>query len=156
MVEIDRQEFERHLGILCAGFNVPVGERAEAYWRGFRSFPLSVFARVVDAALSSGELEKMPTVAALHGLRRRQARGPAVVREQTRAELLTEAAMGRFRLSDWQAHNPASAWSYLYRNPAGADCECIGLDIPPDPADPVRYPARTMRWSEYVDAADSE
>lgn len=61
MQAVDREEFTRQLGELCAGFNVPVGERKDAYWRGLAKMELPTFARVVEHCLGEGGPEKIPT-----------------------------------------------------------------------------------------------
>jgi hypothetical protein len=57
----DRADFESQLQSLCAGFNVPVGDRAEAYWRGLGKMELRTFARVVEHCLGEEGPEKIPT-----------------------------------------------------------------------------------------------
>lgn len=61
MQPAERQEFDVLMAHLCAGFNVPVGDRGEAYWRGLEKMPLPTFARVVDRALGPDGPEKIPT-----------------------------------------------------------------------------------------------
>lgn len=155
MLQADRVEFERQVSLLCAAYNVPVAERAAAYWVGFGELSLVEFARLVEHVLKSGECERMPTVSVLHAIRRKLAQaGGRFHVEHSRAFLLTEAAMGRFRLSEFQKFSPGRAWQFLYRDPSGPDCECVGLEIPADPADPSRYPAQVLRWSEYAASRD--
>lgn len=63
MLSPDREQFEIHLGTLCAGFNVPVTElRTEAYWRGLQKMQLGQFARMVEFALGEHGPERIPTV----------------------------------------------------------------------------------------------
>lgn len=154
MLDGERLEFDRHMSVLCAGFNVPLKDQPEAFWRGCRRWQLSEFVRVVDFALS--EAEKMPTVSAFRGLRTKlKADRQAKSRHRlTRAERLTEAAFGRFQLSDWQRH--VARWSYICRDPAGPDFECLGVIIPRDPKDPDRYPERRLLWSEYRDDREDD
>lgn len=57
----DRTDFEAQLASLCAGFNVPVGDRAEAYWRGLARMELRTFARIVEHCLGEDGPEKIPT-----------------------------------------------------------------------------------------------
>lgn len=57
----DRTDFEAQLASLCAGFNVPMGDRAEAYWRGLAKMELRTFARVVEHCLGEDGPEKIPT-----------------------------------------------------------------------------------------------
>lgn len=77
----EREEFETHLGTLCAGFNVPMTElRTDAYWRGLQQMSALQFARVVEHALSERGPERIPTVPQvwnLHRELRRTARAPA-------------------------------------------------------------------------------
>lgn len=62
MLTADRKEFDDHLASLCAGFNVPVGLRSEAYWLGLQKMELPTFVRVVQYALGEDGPEKIPTV----------------------------------------------------------------------------------------------
>lgn len=62
MLTSDRSEFDAQLAMLCAGFNVPVGERSGAYWKGLAKMELLTFARVVEECLGEGGPEKIPTV----------------------------------------------------------------------------------------------
>lgn len=57
----ERNEFDTQIQQLCAGFNVPVGDRTEAYWRGLGKMPLHTLARVVEFALGEDGPEKIPT-----------------------------------------------------------------------------------------------
>lgn len=61
MLQADREEFNRQLRELCAGFNVPVGEREAAYWRSLAKMELGTFARVVEHCLGEEGPEKIPT-----------------------------------------------------------------------------------------------
>lgn len=57
----DRTEFERHLSILCAGFDVPcTPERKEAYWKGLARMQLLVFARTIEHILADEEWARIP------------------------------------------------------------------------------------------------
>jgi hypothetical protein len=59
---IDRDQFEEQLGVLCAGFNLPVTpHRRDAYWRGLGKMSLAQFARCVDLAVSEDGPDDMPT-----------------------------------------------------------------------------------------------
>lgn len=62
MLSTDRSEFDAQLVMLCAGFNVPVGERSAAYWKGLAKMELLTFARVVEECLGENGPEKFPTV----------------------------------------------------------------------------------------------
>jgi hypothetical protein len=66
----EREEFDRLLGQLCAGFNVPVGDRAEAYWKGLARMSLVEFARCVEFALGEQGPEKIPTSPQVWGIRK--------------------------------------------------------------------------------------
>ena len=57
----DREEFDKQLNALCAGYDKPVGDRGDAYWRGLAKMDLPTFARVVEFALGEGGPEKIPT-----------------------------------------------------------------------------------------------
>ena len=57
----DREEFDKQLHALCAGYDKPVGDRGDAYWRGLAKMDLPTFARVVEFALGEGGPEKIPT-----------------------------------------------------------------------------------------------
>lgn len=62
MLSTDRPEFDAQLITLCAGFNIPVGERSSAYWLGLQRMELVTFARVVIECLGPDGPEKFPTV----------------------------------------------------------------------------------------------
>lgn len=64
----DRAEFETQLSQLCAGFNVPLGDRLEAYWRALSKMELHTFVRVVEHCLGEGGPEKIPTTGQCWGL----------------------------------------------------------------------------------------
>lgn len=151
MHDNEQVEFTRHLSVLCSGFNVPLADRSEAYWRAFRRLQLSEFIRLVDAALASNELDKMPTVAGLRALRKTLKVNTAKRNAADPYVLLTEAALGRWKgqLSEWQMHNPGCHWSYIVRDPTGPECELLGLIIERDPKDPVKFPERRLLVSEY-------
>lgn len=71
MHSTDRQEFERQLSILCAGYNIhPSAERLDAYWLGLAKMELGTFARLVAHCLSEEGPEKLPTVRSLWPLSR--------------------------------------------------------------------------------------
>jgi len=142
----DRTEFDRQISVLCAGFNVPLGDRAEAYWRAFERLSLIEFARMVDAALADGEGERIPTVRQLWAIRsklRTRTRAHADA-GQSQADLVA-AAIERFKPTDAQL---AAPWSWVTRNPAGQDCAILGVIIPQDPKDPAKHPAGRMMFSD--------
>lgn len=61
MLSTDREQFDVQLAMLCAGFNVPIGERSNAYWTGLAKMELATFARVVAHSLGESGPEKIPT-----------------------------------------------------------------------------------------------
>lgn len=66
----DRPEFTSQLKLLCAGFNVPVGDREEAYWKGLANLSLPEFSRCVEYALGEAGPEKIPTTRQIWGIRK--------------------------------------------------------------------------------------
>lgn len=71
MQPTDRAEFDTHITLLCAGFNVPAtAERLEAYWRGLAKMPLSALARCVEHALGEHGPDRIPTAPGLWGIYR--------------------------------------------------------------------------------------
>lgn len=143
----ERPEFDRQMSVLCAAFDVPPGNRPDAYWTAFERLSLVEFARMVAAALAdeSSEKGRIPTVSQLwkirRGLRTRTEHRPD---GQSQADLVAEAVR-RFRLTSWQLARP---WSWIARNPQSSDAEILGVIIPQDPADPVKYPSRRVMFSE--------
>ena len=61
MLATDRTDFDAQLAALCAGFNVPMGDRPTAYWAGLAKMELATFARVVAHSLGEDGPEKIPT-----------------------------------------------------------------------------------------------
>ncbi len=61
MLASDRTEFDSQLATLCAGYNVPVGLRSEAYWLGLSKMELHTFIRIVEHCLGEDGPEKFPT-----------------------------------------------------------------------------------------------
>jgi hypothetical protein len=58
----DREQFEEQLGVLCAGFNLPVTpHRRDAYWRGLAKMSLAQLSRCVDLAVSEEGPDDLPT-----------------------------------------------------------------------------------------------
>lgn len=144
----DRTEFDRQISILCAGFNVPLGDRAEAYWRAFERLSLVEFARMVDAALADGEGDRIPTVRQLWAIRRKLRTHPDAGAGPGQSQVdLVAAAIERFKPTEAQLAMP---WSWVTRNPAGQDCAILGVIIPQDPKDPERYPGGRMMFSEMA------
>jgi hypothetical protein len=60
MLSTNRDEFAAQMRILCDGFNVPLGERVDAYFKGCAKMSLIEFARVVAHALGEDGPEKIP------------------------------------------------------------------------------------------------
>lgn len=81
MQSSERTEFEEQLGILCAGFNVPVTpHRREAYWKGLAKMSLAQFARCVDHAVSDDWADaEVPTTKQIWGMHRSFRMRPAGV-----------------------------------------------------------------------------
>lgn len=71
MLSTDREEFAAQMRILCDGFNVPLGERVDAYWKGCASMSLIEFARCVEYALGEDGPEKIPNTAQIWKLLRK-------------------------------------------------------------------------------------
>lgn len=79
----DRHEFDTQMSILCAGFNVPLGDRPEAYWKGIIRMSLMEFTRCVEYALGEDGPEKIPTCSQLWGIRKQlRAQARVVIAEQ--------------------------------------------------------------------------
>jgi hypothetical protein len=68
----DRDEFESLLGKLYAGYNMPISKaRTDAYFAGLAKMPLSQFARCVEHCLGEGGPDKIPSVPAMWGIRKK-------------------------------------------------------------------------------------
>ncbi len=65
MLSTDREEFAAQMRLLCDGFNVPLSERVEAYFKGCAKMSLIEFARCVEYALGADGPEKIPTTGQL-------------------------------------------------------------------------------------------
>lgn len=61
MQSTEREEFKNQLVILCSAFNVPIGDREEAYSKGLSKMSLIEFARVVEHVIGEGGPERIPT-----------------------------------------------------------------------------------------------
>ena len=61
MLSTDRTEFDAQLEILCAGYDRPVGNRSEAYWKACAKMSLIEFARIVEHAISPDGPTKFPS-----------------------------------------------------------------------------------------------
>jgi hypothetical protein len=144
----DREEFDKQVALLCDAFDVPPGNRPDAYWAAFEKISLVEFARMVAAALAdeTNERVRIPTVSQLWAIRRKLRSRPVAgaVGGQTQADLVAQV-VSRFRFSDAQLAMP---WNWIARNPAGDDCTLIGVIVPQDAADPVRFPARRLTFAE--------
>lgn len=71
MLSTDFDEFKAQMGILCAGYDKPVGERVEAYWKGLSKMNLIEFARCVEHALGESGPDRFPTTKAIWDIRRK-------------------------------------------------------------------------------------
>lgn len=160
----DRQEFERQMSVLCAGFGVPVGDRVEAYWRAFNRLALVEFSRVVDYAISpDSDLEKMPTVKQLWLSRKQMRRVSHKPEPNGKNVALCEYVMRHFRLSPGQR---AGRWSFIARSkpeptkehPDRLVYDMIGLIVAQDEKEPEKFPAirvlfAEVNWQQYLEAA---
>lgn len=72
MNAVDREAFEKLMSELCAGFNVPPGDRPAAYWKGLAKMSLGQFARIVEEALGENGCEKFPTVRGVWDMHRKR------------------------------------------------------------------------------------
>ena len=81
----ERAEFITHLGMLCAGFNVPLTEdRIAAYWSGLTKMNLLAFVRIVEHALGPDGPEKFPNISqvwVIYRQLRKRAKAPAPTEE---------------------------------------------------------------------------
>ena len=66
----DRAQFDEQMALLCAGYNVPVSVRPDAYWKGMAKMSIIEFARCIERALSEDGPEKIPTTRDLWNIRR--------------------------------------------------------------------------------------
>jgi hypothetical protein len=58
----ERPEFDAAMSQLCAGYNVPIGDRPAAYFLGLAKMSLGKFASCVEYALGEHGPDKLPTV----------------------------------------------------------------------------------------------
>lgn len=83
MLTSERQEFDSHIEVLCAGFNIPAtAERKDAYWRGLSRMHMHGLIRVIDHALSEEGPDKPPSAPQLWRLHRQlqdRRRGPTAL-----------------------------------------------------------------------------
>ncbi len=142
----DREEFERHLGRLCAGFDTPLTpQRKDAYWAAFSRLPLKRFAWLVEAALADSAFETMPTVGALRKLggdgngeaaqKFSGPQGPTLqeqISEFVMATRYPSAEDAKFTYD--QMRQASQPWTFLYREwrdeKGNRAAECIGVLVP--------------------------
>lgn len=171
MLSTDRDEFDVQLAILCAGYDRPVGDRGEAYWKGCAKMSLIEFARIVEYALGEQGPEKIPTVNHLWRMRS-QLRTPntlAMAQIDTSEATVQEQLCAYATLHSHDLSGPkgmtllefSRPWVYVYRewidpamikkdtNPLGRCAECIGLVIELDNG-------KRIGWSVAAMLADSE
>jgi hypothetical protein len=89
----DRSEFDEQMALLCAGYNVPVSVRPDAYWKGMAKMSILEFARCVEYALSEDGPDKIPNTKDLWNIRR-QLRRTATAPPPRAAEPEAEIPMG--------------------------------------------------------------
>lgn len=140
MLASDRPEFDRQIAVLCAGYNVPVGDRPEAYWAALNRFTLPQVARLVETVLADpGAPERIPTakqLLAVHFAARRATR-QTLSGSQASQSRMVEAMLQRHRLSDWQRR---SVWNW-HRT---AEHELLAVSVEADPSEPGTYPAHRL------------
>lgn len=74
----EREEFEEYLGILCAGYNVPMTQhRKSAYFSGLAKMSLVQWVRCVEFAVGEEGPEELPTPKGIWRLHRAFRRSPA-------------------------------------------------------------------------------
>jgi hypothetical protein len=148
MLQADREEFDRQVALLCAAFNVPVADRADAYWLAFNKLRLDDWLRMVAHCVGQNGPDKMPSVPALWKVRAtlRSGQRPSIGVQSglSPAERLTEAALSRFNLSDWQLYSQHCRWSYVAGKAGGP----VGVIIPQDLKHPSRYPAHRLMLAD--------
>jgi hypothetical protein len=79
MQSTDRPEFDEQLKILCAGYDKPVGDRSEAYWKGLAKMSLIEFARCVEFCMTEEGPEKMPTAPGMWKIRKQLRSAPTII-----------------------------------------------------------------------------
>jgi hypothetical protein len=90
MQTAERDEFEAQMLMLCAGKNVPVGDRLEAYWIGLKQMSIAQFACVVEYALGEEGPEKIPTTNQVWSIHK-QLRNRCTTHEQPQLPAIQEA-----------------------------------------------------------------
>jgi hypothetical protein len=78
MQSTDREEFDKQLAQLCAGFDKPIGDRNEAYWKGLAKMSIIEFARCVEFALGEDGPEKLPTSGQVWKIRKQLKAQPSI------------------------------------------------------------------------------
>jgi len=144
VLQADKPEFLRHLSLLCAAYNVPLGDREAAYWAAFNKLQLSDWIRMTTAMLGPDGPEKLPTVAQLWRVRKALGKASQVPGRPGTQDVLTamvETAVARWALTPAQLR---MNWNWIAREPGGPECAILGVIIPQDPEDPVRYPAHRL------------
>jgi hypothetical protein len=147
MLSTDRDEFTAQLSILCAGFDKPLGERIEAYWKGLAKMSIVEFARCVDYALGPDGPDKLPAVPQIWALKRklRAVHLPAQVEGPSIQEQLCEwlgRKLGGKPLPKWFT----SPWTYLYR-----DGQCTGVRIEREGDGPLQFSVLEMLSARGAD-----
>lgn len=104
----DRTEFDTLVAELCAGFNVPMGERSAAYWKGLAKMPLSGFAKIVEMALGEDGPDKIPNVRNVWDIYRKR-------RLELRAPRQPEASEPEQPFDEWEARAGRRFMGYLWR-----------------------------------------
>lgn len=158
METLDRPEFERQVSLICAAYNVPMGDRGAAYWTAFNRLGIIEFARIVERVIGPDGPDKMPTVKQLWDIRRELKHPKPAPRSPNSKDVLTalvETALAKWPLTDAQRR---LAWNWITRfYPApGRDgkmdptfgAEILGVIIPQDPDDPEHYPAHRLMRSD--------
>jgi hypothetical protein len=159
MQSTDRDEFKAQLSILCAGFNVPLGDREEAYWKGCAKMSLIEFARCVEFALGESGPEKIPTTNQLWHMRtlmKARSAAPLTVSQNLEVASLQEQLCEYVALKmhdrlqrTWTYSGP---WTYLYREwrdqsrPKGFEqcAECTGVVIQLDEDTRLKFTVAEM------------
>jgi len=144
VLQADRQEFDRQVSLVCAAYNVPLGERADAFWLAFNKLQLADFIRIVTAVVGPDGPEKMPTVRQLWGIRKTlNTERKAQVDNNAMMRALGQHVFAIARLSVFQ--QSGRGWSYIAKDNTQ---EIIGLIVPQDPDDPVKYPGLRVMATE--------
>lgn len=141
MLSEDREEFSRQVAILCAAYNVPVGEREEFLWRAFSRLSIVEFSRIVDAAISPDcEFERFPTVKQIWGLRKQSRIRSASVLPAGAQVALVEYTLANRSLNEWQR---TTRWSWIANGG-----EFLGLIVPQDPREPEQHAAIRVLFAD--------